>query len=140
MSETYPPEGEQNVGVLPPEMDGPSDPASAMPEPPSKPKLHWGFALLGFAATGVLSVGITYGAAAVGSLSASTVALSIIGPITGLLEVAIFAGMVIAWVIGRDRDNRLRSFGIGGLLTYLVVVLVSLLAVGACFVSLGTGQ
>jgi len=139
MSETYPPEGEQNLGALSPETDGPGEPASAMPELDSKPKLHWGFALLGFVATGVLSVGIAYGAAAVDSLTAPEAVSSATGPITLLLEVAVFAGMVIAWIVGRGRDNRLRSFGIGGLLTYLVVVLISLLAAGACFLTLGTG-
>jgi hypothetical protein len=138
MSETYPPEGDQGLGARPPETGEMLEPN--MQEPLGKPKLHWGFALLGLAATGLLSWGIAIGASAIGSTLASDTAYNVIGPVAVLLEVALFAGMMFAWIRGRRHDeNRLRSFGLGGLIAYLAMMLLSLLAVGACFVSLGTG-
>lgn len=140
MSETYPPEGEPSSGAQSPMASGLVEPQPEMPEPPRKPTLQWGFALLGFVATGVLSLGITFGASVVGSSIASDLALNLLGPIALLLELAVFVGMLIAWIVGRSKgNNRLRSFGIGGLVMFLAAMLFSLLAVGACFVSLGTG-
>ena len=131
MSETYPPEGEQGPGQQPPS-------TGEMPKPP-KPKLHWGFAVLGFVVAGVASWGM--GAAATALLGYTSWSVGLVGPIAIILEFALFAGMVIAAVEGRrNGNNSLRSFGIGGLVAYMATVLVSLLAVGACFVSIaGSG-
>ena len=112
-------------------------PPPAPPKPP-KPKPHWGFAVLGFVVAGVGSWAI--GIAASYLASATDTPASFVGWIAFALEVALFVGMVVAWVRGRRNDlNGLRSFGIGGLMAYVATVLLSLLAVGACFISLGNG-
>lgn len=135
MSETYPPEGDRSVGERPPET---GELLPGVPQPPRKQELHWQFALLGFAAAGALSLGIAIGAGVVGNTT--DVALSIIGPIASLVELAVFVGIIVAWILGRrNGNNRLRSFGIGGLIAYTSMMLYGLLAVGACFVSLGMG-
>lgn len=58
---------------------------------------------------------------------------------SGFLTIVTIAGLAIAFVKGRTTgDNRLRSFGLGGLISLAVVTLLSLLAFGACFVILSS--
>jgi len=165
MSETYPPDGDQGQGV-PPVPEPPHDaaafeggvqpptaeqPASApvtpppyAPEPsetPSKPKLHWGFAALGFFTPWLLSAlaGAAFGALAT-VMAESSLPFGILSQIPAVIGLLVFIGMLVAWQAGRGRgDNRLRSFGLGGVVSYAVILLLGLLAFGACFLLLGTG-
>lgn len=152
MSETPRPDGDLSPGV-PPAWDAePTHPAAAIdpsyPPPPPRPpyapvvpaepdpskppkaKLHWGYALLGFVTPWILNyVG--------GVLMADTWLASSFSALYAVSELGIIAGVVAAYLIGRSRgNNRLRSFGIGGLTSYVVSVLLGLLLVGACFLSL----
>jgi len=150
MSEMQPPEGDQRLSAPPPEPAetvGPGVPAGAaepvpgVSGPSPRPKLHWGFVVLGFAATVLLSVGISLAAGVIFSFAGAGVGLNLVTPIAGLLELAVLVGMVIAVIAGRRRgSSRVFSLGIGGLSAYVAVMLLSLLLVGTCFVSLGTGS
>jgi hypothetical protein len=127
MSETHPPEGDPGHG----------EPLPLAEKPPTrnKRKLDWPFAVLGFFTPWVATLAIGLG------FNAATDALSnhprIMGYGPGAVEVAVFAGLLVAFVMGRrNGDNRLRSFGLGGLICYVAAVLLGLLVFGACFVIL----
>lgn len=70
-------------------------------------------------------------------------ALSLVGlPAPGLsavaavIPLAVLIGVIAAFVRGRATGNAgLRSFGLGGIISYVVTMLLSLLAFGACFVT-----
>lgn len=131
MSETYPPESDQDPGTLPP-FDG-------EPPEPKKLQLHGGFWALGF----VMPWFVTWVFASLSETIAEALPnhprLVAASPVA--LQVAVLAVLVIAFVWGRRTgDNRLRSFGLGGLTCYVVTVLLGLLVFGACFVLLSGTQ
>jgi hypothetical protein len=137
MSETYPPEDDMGRGA-PPEPDAISGPPAPGDVPGRhKQKVHKGYAVLGFFTPWLVSAVFGF---------ASSVFSNFYDLFNGLLPVisasalgiGVFVGMLLAFLIGRRRgDNRLRSFGLGGLIAYAATVLFSLLAFGACFVLLG---
>jgi hypothetical protein len=149
MSETCPPEGDQSLGPRPPETGElprtgelpdsyVTDPTFVPPPPapprPPKQKLHWGFALLGFVTPWPVVIAAAWGFSLIDDGSSA---------LPGALAVGLIAFwlLVAAWISGRrSGNNRLRSYGIGGLVAYIATVLLSLLAVGACFISLGKGS
>jgi len=50
----------------------------------------------------------------------------------------VFVAILVAFLVGRGKeDARLRSFGVGGLISYGVTVLIALLAFGTCLLTLG---
>lgn len=144
--EMLPPEGGQSQN--PPESVGqraaapewPDDPSldAATPVKAHSPnsgarwvrELDWRYALLGFFtpwAAGVLQ-GMLLGAM---SMIDSSGMMSVWA--AGVLSIGVFAGILVAFIMGRVRKmNRLRSFGIGGLASYVFTMLAGLLAFGAC--------
>ncbi len=147
MSETYPPEGDQGRDVPPvqtatsqPPAVPPTGPpvATMTPPPPPGPrpkrKLDWPFAILGFLASPVLLVAASAAAAA---LSRAGLPVSFIGSIGGLLQVAVVIAAIAAFVVGTRRENnRLRSFAVGALWSFVAYMLIALLAFGACLITL----
>jgi len=117
---------------------GPVPPAAptppAMPTPPDapKPKLDVGFFILGFVTPWVVG--------GLGGLLLSGVAslgLAFVGTLGPLFFVAIFIGQIAAWLIGRTNgNNRLRSWGVGGVVAVMVMALAAMLFFGACLISL----
>ena len=128
MSETHPPEGD--VG-----QDEPLPFAGMPPEEPKKQKMDGGFGLLGFFTPWVANALIWWVFTAAADALSNHPRILAYSPV--VLEVAVFAGLLVAFVWGRrNGDNRLRSFGLGGLIAYASAILIGLLAFGACFVLL----
>ncbi len=101
-------------------------------EQPPKQKLNIGFFILGFVtpwlATAIVSVPL-------GTLTGSFPALGVVG---GALPLAVIAAQLAAWLIGRSNgNNRLRSWGLGGVISVAVQVLAAMLFFGACMLNIG---
>jgi hypothetical protein len=99
---------------------------------PSKQRLNIGFFILGFVtpwlATAIVSVPL-------GALTGSFPALGVVG---GALPLAVIAAQLAAWLIGRSNgNNRLRSWGLGGVISVAVQVLAAMLFFGACLLNIG---
>lgn len=119
----------------------PNDPSlDAAPPVVSKRKLDWPFAILGFL-TPWLVGGLQVIVSAMLPGMDSGTAASIIAGIAGIGSMLVVVVMIVALIVGRIKDmNRLRSFGIGGLASYGVIMLVGLLAFGACMITLNSGM
>lgn len=124
---------------LPPEQPAAPEPFQqpSVPQGPhEKQPLDVKFTVLGFftplfvsALAGALGTALSY-VDDTGLVSAAA---------SGFLTIVTIAGLVVAFIKGRTTgDNRLRSFGFGGLISLAVVTLLSLLAFGACFVILSS--
>lgn len=109
----------------------------AMPVVSAKPRADALFFTIGFVAALVF---LPIAAGALGSLLSLNVNLSggvalALESVLVLVVIAAFAALMVA---GRKRDNnRLRSFGKGGLWAAIAVPLVMLAAVGSCLVLVG---
>lgn len=128
-----PPQPPANVQMPPP-----SPPAGMGVQPPRqsdlapKPKTDVGFFILGFFAPAVIGAGL--------SAIAGLLQSGILGGIASLLFFPMFAGVLVAFIVGKRSGNvRLWSFGKGGLWAYGVGALVALLAFGTCLVTLNNG-
>lgn len=127
MSETHPPEGDPG--------DGERLPLAGKPPEGNKQKADWTFSVLGFFTPWVANIVLWMVFAAAADALSNHPRILAYSPV--LLEVVVFAGMLVAFVWGRrSGNNKLRSFGFGGLIAYVSAVLLSLLAFGACFVIL----
>jgi hypothetical protein len=140
MSEMQPPEGDVRPESVPPaegnqERQPQVPPASqdspASQVPPSWPptpkrRLVWWAAALGFI-TPIVGVVLA-------------MVVSSFGPVPAvILGYGSPAIVLVAFVVGVAKPNdALRSFGVGGLVAYGVVMLVGLLLFGACVVTLGS--
>lgn len=105
------------------------------PMPAEKPKLktHAGLLVAGLLAPLALSL-IT---GVVGGLLANVAngAFSAVIGIIGLAGPVLFVGVLIAFLVGKQRGNaKLMSFGKGGLIAYGAMFLLALLAFGSCVV------
>ena len=128
MSEMHPPEGDSGRGE-------PLPFAGMPPEEPKRRRMDPGFALLGFFTPWVANALILWVLTAAADALSNHPRIQAYSP--GVLEVAIVGGMWVAWVWGRrNGNNKLRSFGLGGLIAYAVAILLSLLVFGACWVIL----
>ncbi|HET6352021.1 MAG TPA: hypothetical protein VFG89_07830 [Coriobacteriia bacterium] len=155
MSESYPPNGDQVPEVpaeqppIAPEVPIAPEPAAfSVGQPPSVPslepgqkppkkKIDWVFFVLGLLAPSVV---LLIAGGLINWFSTIGAAVSLVGGLGGLLQLAVVGGAIAAYVVGnRTGNNRWRSFGIGALWSYIVYMLVALLAFGACLISLGSG-
>lgn len=121
-----PPEGglNPNVPQVPP-------PPSASPGP--KQPLDPAFVALGFFTPWLASILAGFLANALSMLDLPAFVLTAIGALVPLIAVV---GIVVAFIRGRATgDKRLRSFGLGGLISIAATTLLSLLAFGACFLT-----
>lgn len=103
------------------------------PLPDAKLKTHAGFFVAGlltpFALSALTSV--------VGGLLANVPngAVSVVFGLVGLTGPVLFVGVMIAFLVGKQRgDTKLMSFGKGGLIAYAATFLLALLAFGSCLV------
>lgn len=102
--------------------------AELPPEPAPKPRVHAGYWVLGF-----LSPFLLYGIAAALSNVLPAVAFGLLS----WLVMPMFAAFFVLFIIGRQRgNNAMRSYGLGGIWSFGLVMLLLLLAFGACFISL----
>jgi len=104
-----------------------------VPPPATKLKTHAGFLVLGLLAPFALSIltGIVGGLLA----NIGNGALSPILAFTGLSGPALFVGVLIAYLVGKQKGNsKLMSFGKGGVIAYVTMFLLALLAFGSCLV------
>lgn len=147
MSEMQPPESEQVPTPPLAEQAGETPPAetpAGLPSPPVgasprvKRKVHGGYFTLGFL-TPIAVGGIMVGGAALLSMTnLGGPGAAILGIGGQALGAAVIVGMVVAMVVGTSKGNdRLRSYGLGGLVAYAAAALLSLLVFGACLVTLG---
>jgi len=128
MSEMQPPEGGSGHGE-------PLPFAGMPPEDPKKQKIDGPFALLGFFTPWVANALIWWVFTVAADALSNHPRILAYSPV--VLEIAVFGGMLLAFVWGRSKgDNRLRSFGLGGLIAYVSAILIGLLAFGACWVIL----
>lgn len=149
MSDDMRPSGEEQVGEehAPGLHDAPEQ-ESPSPEPPAGPVAPMPEPVATSAARqpinpGLLALGLITPWIAAGLTGALANGLSMVGlPAFGLsavasvLPLAVLVGMIVAFVRGRATGNaNLRSFGLGGIISYVVTMLLSLLAFGACFVT-----
>lgn len=135
--DVLPPEGGQSSEIPPP----PASPApAATGETPSQPNaekrpVHPGFLILGLVTPWLASALI---GAVVNALSLTDFPAPGPGVLGAVLSLVVLVGIIVAFVRGRTTGNdKLRSFGLGGLISYAATILVSLLAFGACFVLAG---
>jgi hypothetical protein len=55
-----------------------------------------------------------------------------------VLPIGVFVAQLIAWLVGRvNGNNRLRSWGLGGVASVAMMALAGLLLFGACMLTLG---
>ncbi len=105
------------------------------PVPVEKPKLktHAGYLVAGLLAP--LALSLLTGAI---GLLLSNIADAVLSPVVGVLglgEPILFAGILVAFLVGKQNGNvKLMSFGKGGLIAYAVTLLLGLLAFGSCMV------
>jgi len=103
--------------------------------PKQKPKLDVGFFILGFLTP--LVVGVLGGLLMTGVASLGLTFMASLGP---RFLVAIFVGQIAGWLTGRTNgNNRLRSWGLGGVVAVMAMALAAMLFFGACLISLGNG-
>lgn len=141
MSETYPPEDVSAI-VPPAEQPAPAEPPAAPPaQPPAgKPKVRWGFFALGFITPSAVYMLVASIVSTINDATDTAAGLpgSLVAVVLSLATLGVAVGMIAAFVVGNRRENpRLRSFGLGGLISYAVTMLISLLAFGACLLTLG---
>lgn len=128
----YPPERKPGTYVSHVSPSGtPAGPPTS-PEP-LKRKLSTGFFILGFV-TPWLVAALT---------GAATGLFGQMGAVSSFFAVALpggtFLAQLAAWVIGRSNGNdRLRSWGLGGMATAVLQALAVLLLFGACAIGLAT--
>lgn len=142
MTDNIPPDSVGESAVPPPPPPGspaPPSPPAAGPAPvqPPKRKLDPLFFILGLMAPWVLN-------SLAGGIGAGL--LSVVGPdgfaggvtfyaLSVLLPLLILIGCLVLFIVGCTRGNeRLRSFGLGGLIAYAATLLLGLLAFGSCLV------
>lgn len=111
-------------------------PLTAPPAPPGaaqpKQKLNVAFFILGFVTPWLAGAIVSF---ALGTLAGGFPALGVIG---GALPLALIAAQLAAWLIGRSNgNNRLRSWGLGGVVSVAVQMLAALLFFGACLLNIG---
>lgn len=138
---------EEVTPPAPPEWSPPPAPPVAFEEGGGKRKIDVGMFLLGLAtpflvlaivsaiATGVSD--LLYG----GTTGEPTPFVAGIGVVVGFLPMVLmlgtFVGSLISLIVGRSKgNNRLRSFGLGGIWAFGGMLLLGLLAFGACFIAL----
>lgn len=125
------------VAEMPPPVPPASPPFAGVAGPPPgepKPKLDWAFFALGFVTPWLVGLLIT----APGILGFA--AGPVLASFGGLLIFGMIAGQFAAWIIGRKNgNNRLRSWGLGGLAAFLVQLAAVLLFFGACLIAFQTG-
>lgn len=117
----------------PPPPAPPAATATMAPPPPpgAKPKMNWGFFVLG-----ALSPFVIVSAIAV-PLNFLNIGVAL-GLLVGLLPWAVFFLFLYLFLRGRRKgDPRLRSYGLGGMWAYIVIPLTALIATGTCLI---TGQ
>ena len=155
MSQTPPPDNSWNPQASPPVEPSPAETsggAGAPPYPPTavgtmtpppppgpprrKRKLAGGWFFLGLLTPvfGILLAGALLWALSLTPDGGGTIAT--VG--AGLLLLAPIVIVLLAFFIGLGkRDDKIRSYGLGGLVFYGAAMLMSLLLFGACWVSLG---
>lgn len=132
MSDMLPPEHVESPSV-PPAPTPPMSPAA----PPTRQPVLVGFLVLGLVLPCALNVIPALLGSALSSLDPSGVVLPVIGGFTAFLPPLTVVAVIVAFFLGRSRgDNRLRSFGLGGLISIAVGALLLLLAFGTCLVGL----
>jgi hypothetical protein len=109
------------------ELRGLSSGAPVQPVTPGKPRIAWGYFILGLA-TPFVAWGLLIALAGVFD--------SMTGVFPVVAGALFFAQLLAAIIGGREGDTRLRSFGFGGLWAYGLVVLIGLLVFGTCVIGL----
>lgn len=110
------------------------------PAQPAKVKPLWGWFALGlfgvWAGTFLLSALIGFAAYALSTVAEQvTPALSALG---GLPSLLFFGLSLFLFLKGRTKgDNRMRSLGLGGLMSYAIGLLIALLLFGSCLLVVG---
>lgn len=98
------------------------------PEPAPKPRVHPGYWILGFL-TPVAVYAVLAGL--------SSAVPQFVLPAFMWVLMAMFVGFFVLFGVGRQRgNNALRSYGLGGIWSFGLAMLLLLLAFGACFISL----
>lgn len=122
----YPPEPEPGASVPPASQSGMPAGPSISPTPPKR-KLSIGFFILGFATPWVVG-------ALTSALMGVFAGIGVVGSFLAIAPPGVtFLAQLAAWVIGRTNGNdRLRSWGLGGVATVALLVLAVLLLFGAC--------
>jgi hypothetical protein len=119
----------------------PAPPArSAVPVTPTsaKRKLDVLFVLLGFFTPMVVNFVAGGLLAAVGSVLSDTDPGPVILGGFAAVPLLLLSAFLVLFLVGRSRNNeRMRSFGLGGLLSYAVGALLTLLVWGTCFLGAG---